>query len=102
MAGACVCHLQKLAPLCAEHDCNVPQSLGISLRPRPLPRPAMSAPAQGNERLLKLYESGLPSWAVFMPAYGLYYRCGTGGRGRAGKQAGRQATGQPQQLRQRR
>ncbi len=25
-------------------------------------------------RLLKLYESGLPSWAVFLPSYGLWYR----------------------------
>ena len=25
-------------------------------------------------RLLKLYESGLPSWAVFLPSYGFYYR----------------------------
>ena len=25
-------------------------------------------------RLLQLYESGLPAWAVFLPSYGLYYR----------------------------
>jgi hypothetical protein len=29
---------------------------------------------QGNEQLLKLYESGLPSWAVIFPQYGLWYR----------------------------
>eukprot|EP00873_Tetraselmis_striata_P006725 jgi/Tetstr1/426989/TSEL_017196.t1 len=27
-----------------------------------------------DERLLHLYESGLPSWAVFMPTYGIWYR----------------------------
>ena len=25
-------------------------------------------------RLLKLYESGIPAWAVFLPAYGGWYR----------------------------
>ncbi|KAL4858369.1 hypothetical protein ACK3TF_001355 [Chlorella vulgaris] len=29
---------------------------------------------QHNERLLKLYESGLPSWAVYAPQFGLFYR----------------------------
>lgn len=29
---------------------------------------------QGDERLLKLYESGLPAWAVHMPLWGLWYR----------------------------
>ena len=29
---------------------------------------------QEDERLLKLYESGLPSWAIYMPRYGLPYR----------------------------
>ena len=29
---------------------------------------------QNNESLLKLYESGLPVWAIFLPTYGLYYR----------------------------
>lgn len=29
---------------------------------------------QHNEHLLKLYESGLPAWAVHMPYYGLFYR----------------------------
>ncbi len=29
---------------------------------------------QGDERLLKLYESGLPAWAIYMPLYGLPYR----------------------------
>lgn len=29
---------------------------------------------QNDERLLKLYESGLPVWAIFLPTYGLYYR----------------------------
>ena len=24
---------------------------------------------QSNERLLKLYESGLPAWAIYMPLY---------------------------------
>jgi hypothetical protein len=29
----------------------------------------------GSEvRLLKLYESGLPGWAVMLPSYGLWYR----------------------------
>lgn len=27
-----------------------------------------------EERLLKMYESGLPAWSMFLPAYGLYYR----------------------------
>jgi hypothetical protein len=27
-----------------------------------------------NKRILRLYEAGLPSWAVFLPSYGLYYR----------------------------
>ncbi|KAK9820431.1 hypothetical protein WJX72_010299 [[Myrmecia] bisecta] len=37
--------------------------------------PSVLRPAiQSNERLLKLYESGLPAWAMFMPAYGLWYR----------------------------
>ena len=30
--------------------------------------------AQSNERLLKLYESGLPAWAIYMPLYRLPYR----------------------------
>ena len=29
---------------------------------------------QGDERLLKLYESGLPVWAIYMPLYRLPYR----------------------------
>ncbi len=29
---------------------------------------------QENERLLKLYESGLPAWAVYFPQWGLFYR----------------------------
>ena len=29
---------------------------------------------QGDERLLKLYESGLPGWAIYGPLYGLPYR----------------------------
>lgn len=29
---------------------------------------------ENNERLLKLYESGLPSWTIFLPSYGFYYR----------------------------
>ncbi|KAL3156757.1 hypothetical protein ABBQ38_001032 [Trebouxia sp. C0009 RCD-2024] len=33
-----------------------------------------TATVQNNERLLKLYESGLPVWAIFLPTYGLYYR----------------------------
>lgn len=36
--------------------------------------PALRPVIEGNERLLKLYESGLPSWAVFFCHYGLYYR----------------------------
>ncbi|CAL5219001.1 g756 [Coccomyxa viridis] len=31
-------------------------------------------PIQSNERLLKLYESGLPAWAIYMPLYRLPYR----------------------------
>jgi hypothetical protein len=27
-----------------------------------------------DERLLKLYESGIPAWAIFLPSYGLWYR----------------------------
>ena len=29
---------------------------------------------QSDVRLLKLYESGLPGWAVWLPSYGLWYR----------------------------
>lgn len=29
---------------------------------------------QGDERLLKLYESGLPTWAIYAPQYGVWYR----------------------------
>ena len=29
---------------------------------------------QSNERLLKLYESGLPAWAIYMPLYRMPYR----------------------------
>lgn len=37
--------------------------------------PGVLQPAiNSNERLLKLYESGLPVWAIFLPTYGLYYR----------------------------
>eukprot|EP00899_Mesostigma_viride_P009282 jgi/Mesvir1/18355/Mv14251-RA.1 len=35
---------------------------------------ALRAVVEPNEVLLKLYEGGLPSWAVFLPSYGLYYR----------------------------
>jgi hypothetical protein len=38
------------------------------------PNPSSGGRLQGNERLLKMYESGLPTWAIFMPAYGFYYR----------------------------
>jgi hypothetical protein len=31
---------------------------------------------QSDMRLLKHYESGLPVWAVWLPSYGLFYRCG--------------------------
>ncbi|CAL8460798.1 g329 [Coccomyxa elongata] len=37
--------------------------------------PTILRPAiQGDERLLKLYESGLPAWAIYMPLYRLPYR----------------------------
>lgn len=37
--------------------------------------PGMLRPIiQGNERLLRLHESGLPAWAVYAPQYGLFYR----------------------------
>lgn len=29
---------------------------------------------QSDLRLLKMYESGLPPWAVMLPQYGLFYR----------------------------
>ena len=29
---------------------------------------------QEDERLLKLYESGLPAWAIYAPQYGIWYR----------------------------
>lgn len=29
---------------------------------------------QEDERLLKLYESGLPTWAIYAPQYGMWYR----------------------------
>jgi hypothetical protein len=41
-------------------DADLPQSL----------RPVI----ESNEKLLKLYESGLPVWAIVMPYYGFYYR----------------------------
>jgi len=31
-------------------------------------------PPQSDERLLKLYESGLPGWAIYAPQYGVWYR----------------------------
>lgn len=36
--------------------------------------PRAGAPVQSDMRLLKLYESGLPAWAIFLPSYGLWYR----------------------------
>jgi hypothetical protein len=30
--------------------------------------------SKSNVRLLKLYESGLPGWAIWLPSYGLWYR----------------------------
>jgi hypothetical protein len=30
--------------------------------------------SKSNVRLLKLYESGLPAWAIWLPSYGLWYR----------------------------
>ncbi|WIA36664.1 hypothetical protein OEZ86_007948 [Tetradesmus obliquus] len=30
--------------------------------------------SKSNVRLLKLYESGLPGWAIVLPSYGLWYR----------------------------
>ncbi len=36
--------------------------------------PSTCVHAQSNERLLKLYESGLPAWAIYMPLYRLPYR----------------------------
>lgn len=45
----------------------------VHVNPCPLPTTA-SPGAQGDERLLKLYETGLPTWAVFLPQYGLFYR----------------------------
>jgi hypothetical protein len=38
------------------------------------PAPPPPSCCQGNERLLKLYESGLPAWAIYAPQYGLFYR----------------------------
>ena len=37
--------------------------------------PVFKQHSQGSERLLKMVESGLPSWAMFLPSYGMYYRC---------------------------
>lgn len=34
----------------------------------------MLLPVQADMRLLKMYESGLPAWAVFLARYGLWYR----------------------------
>jgi hypothetical protein len=52
--------------------------------PLPLPLHAVLLPAthisthatqsDANVHLLKLYESGLPAWAVVLPSYGLWYR----------------------------
>jgi hypothetical protein len=36
--------------------------------------PALLLQNPSNVHLLKLYESGLPAWAVVLPAYGLWYR----------------------------
>ena len=44
-----------------------------SLTAPPLPPPSPVHP-QSEMRLLKLYESGLPAWAVFLPSYGCWYR----------------------------
>ena len=46
---------------------------------RPAPEPlllcAVCCPSRARpQRLLRLVESGLPEWAVFLPAYGLPYR----------------------------
>ena len=39
----------------------------------PPPRPACLCDHQSDMRLLKLYESGLPAWAIILPSYGLPY-----------------------------
>lgn len=38
------------------------------------PSPAFLPYCQGNERLLKRYESGLPAWAIYLPQFGFFYR----------------------------
>ena len=35
---------------------------------------ALRLHVEGRQRLLQLYESGLPSWALFLATYGFYYR----------------------------
>ena len=36
--------------------------------------PCCCAQNDSNVHLLKLYESGLPAWAIVLPSYGLWYR----------------------------
>jgi hypothetical protein len=39
--------------------------------------PCVLAPVfkqDSHEQLLRMYESGLPTWAMFLPSYGMYYR----------------------------
>jgi hypothetical protein len=35
---------------------------------------ALAPTVLANDRLLKVYESGIPAWAIFMPSCGLWYR----------------------------
>ncbi|GFR43621.1 hypothetical protein Agub_g4720, partial [Astrephomene gubernaculifera] len=56
-------------PSATYHACTVVLSFRDPFLPQELRRFVKS-----DLRLLKLYESGLPSWAIFLPCYGLPYR----------------------------
>ncbi|MEW5299613.1 MAG: hypothetical protein WDW36_002609 [Sanguina aurantia] len=49
------------------------RTLVIGFRDPLLPQ-ALRHFVQSDMRLLKLYESGIPSWAVLLPSYGIWYR----------------------------
>ncbi|KAK9825452.1 hypothetical protein WJX81_002181 [Elliptochloris bilobata] len=57
----------------AEAACYRFRTLALSFDDPRVPG-ALRPLVQGDERLLKLYESGLPAWAVHMPLWGLWYR----------------------------
>ncbi|GIL98365.1 hypothetical protein Vretimale_3747 [Volvox reticuliferus] len=55
-------------------DPILPQELRRFVKVKSWPHWMLLSTDHSDIRLLKLYESGLPSWAIFMPCYGLPYR----------------------------